>query len=236
MKNYKITFVTAVWKRPEVFALFAKGIHNLEKRFPKIKFNTAVSGSEGEQSKAMVEDEGFLYVECENQPLGKKMNKALELGLSTNADYYILLGSDDIICENLFKLYLSEIDKGTEYIYVTDGYFYDLISQKALYWAGYRKSCNRGHALGAGRVLKSDVLKRTNGKLWYDDRLNNLLDTAFDEITKGKVKTKKAFKCYDEGVVILDIKTSTNMTPFAQWDNARFIKPDYIYNRIPYIQ
>jgi hypothetical protein len=37
------------------------------------------------------------------------------------------------------------------------------------------------------------------------------------------------------GVMAVDIKSRENMTPFARWDNADFIKPQIITKHFPYL-
>ena len=72
----KIAIVTAVWKRHEIFELFAKGIHELEK-INGVEIVTVVAGSERELSKNLVEKHNFLYIEIPNQPLAEKVNAPL---------------------------------------------------------------------------------------------------------------------------------------------------------------
>jgi hypothetical protein len=57
-------------------------------------------------------------------------------------------------------------------------------------------------------------------------RLDGLLDTAMDHQLIKIEHTKKAFNLRDEGAYMIDIKSSTNMTPFRKWDNSEFIDPD----------
>jgi len=234
-KKKKITFVTAVWKRPEIFDLFAKGINHLIENNPDVEIKVCVTGSEGNRSKKMVEQAGFLYREAKNEPLGRKMNQASLLAKSTNADYYILVGSDDVISDSLFKRYIDFMDYGYDYIYVTDCYFYNIETGKALYWGGYTKKHNRGHALGAGRVLSKHVMKKIGFKCWYDNKLNHVLDTAFDKIVEPHIKSRKALNCRQEKVFILDIKSDVNMTPFQVWENSAIIHNGLIKNEFGYL-
>ena len=111
----KISLVTGVWKRPEVFEMFAKGVHNLN-----IELEVIVAGSEGETSRKMVDAHGFHYIEIANQPLAKKMNattlKAMELG----SDYVVCMGSDDIMSPELMQQFIECMNKGYDYIGITD--------------------------------------------------------------------------------------------------------------------
>ena len=107
--------VTGVWKRPEIFEMFAIGVHNLG-----IDIDVIVAGSEGDKSRAMVEAHGFHYIEIANKPLSKKMNattlKAKELG----ADYVICMCSYDIISPELMQEYIKWMVLGYDYIGIID--------------------------------------------------------------------------------------------------------------------
>jgi hypothetical protein len=39
----------------------------------------------------------------------------------------------------------------------------------------------------------------------------------------------------EKGMFALDIKSSTNMTPFKKWDNSEFIETEIIKKQFPYI-
>lgn len=231
----KVCFVTAVWKRPEIFQLFAKGINNLKYWFPDVEIEVAVSGSEGYQSEQMVKYHGFHYVETPNTPLGAKMNKALQLASKTNADYYILVGSDDIVHHDLFAKYLLGMKAGFDYIYLIDCYFYNNDTQQSMFWKGYLKPHNRGDALGAGRVLSKQIMQKIGWKCWYDVKLSHVLDTAFDRIVEPVVKTRLKLSCAEDNVHILDIKSHVNMTKFQLWENTDFINSNYIRTKFSYL-
>ncbi len=212
-----ITMVTGVWKRPEVFALFARGVHNLN-----ADIRVIVAGSEGAPSRTMVEDQGFEYIEIANQPLATKMN-ATTLA-ARGSDYVICMGSDDILSPELFDEYRRLMDEGWDFIGVTDFYFYDLTTRKALYWGGYREPYRKGHTCGAGRCISKGLMDAWDWKPWKvgDDLM---LDNSMQGRIRGSVKT---FSLKESGLMALDIKSSTNMTPFEKWDNAYFIDPKII--------
>ena len=52
----KISIVTGVWKRPEVFEMFAQGIKNLG-----VEVDVIVAGSEGKRSRDMVQARRVIY-------------------------------------------------------------------------------------------------------------------------------------------------------------------------------
>ncbi len=229
-----LTIVTAVWKRPEIFEVFADGITNLQESFKgRLKISVTVAGSEGEQSRNMVESRGYAYIEIDNRALGMKMNRAAMLAQGQDPDYCLLVGSDDIIGVDMLELYYTEMLNGTDYIYVTDFYFFDTQSKKALYWGGYTKNTNRGHACGAGRMLSRPVMNALKFQPWYDNQMHNILDTAFDRKIRPIQMTKKAFNLKQNGCFGLDIKSSTNMTPFAPWAGTVEVDAKEMLNNLP---
>lgn len=224
-----LTIITAVWQRPEVFEMFAAGVKVLQDHFKGVmNISVCISGSEGEESKEMVENHDYYYTEYPNKYLGQKMNRASLLSRKQEnqddpEDYYLLLGSDDIMGPDIMEYYLTEMEKGTDYVYVTDYYFFDTATKRALYWAGYNKSANRGHGCGAGRMISRKVMDSLNFQPWFDDKLHGLLDTAFDYKIRGITMSRREFNLKALGCFGLDIKSSINMTPFKKWDNTQFV-------------
>jgi hypothetical protein len=175
----RIAIVTAVWGRPEVFKLFAMGVHELEK-IEGIDLITVVAGSEGEKSRTMVEAEGFVYIETPNQPLAEKHNKSVMKASLFNPDYIFCTGSDDLFHPNLFLHYIHWMKKGIDYIGVIDFYFYDLRTTRALYWGGYREDFRLGHTAGAGRAISKKVMDQWHWQPW-EAKHNRVLDNSIQE-------------------------------------------------------
>lgn len=220
-----LTIVTACWQRPEVFEMFAQGVKALQEHFEgRINITVTCSGSEGEESRNMVQAHDFTYIEYHNRALGQKMNQAALAAKQHEPDYCLFLGSDDIVAPNLMEVYYDEMVKGIDYLYVKDFYFYDTVTKQGLYWAGYNKNNNRGHACGAARVLSSRILDGIGYKPWSDTGMHNALDTAFDikyRSMRGLRPQEKGYFLRDIDCFGLDIKSSTNMTPFERWENTK---------------
>jgi hypothetical protein len=47
--------------------------------------------------------------------------------------------------------------------------------------------------------------------------------------------TFESFSMKEKNVIGIDIKSSTNMTPFAKWDNSEFIDTEIIKTHFPYV-
>lgn len=232
-QKFKVAIVSAVWKRPEVFEMFAKGILNLVNN-SDVDFEIVIAGSEGDTSKRMVFNYPFYYVEVPNDPLATKVNASVLRAKEFNPDYILCIGSDDIITPELMKCYVSYMVLNIDYIAVSDFYFYDTESDKAAYWAGYTEAYRKGHACGAGRLISKRLLDLWDWQPW-DIRHNKILDTSIQEKLRNTPHTSKIFSLKENNVFALDIKSSTNMTPFQLWDNTIFIDTEIIKQQFKYI-
>jgi hypothetical protein len=233
----KFAIVTAVWKRPEVFEYFAEGIKNLISSQPSHEFRTFIAGSEGEQSKQMVEKHGFDYVEIPNNPLAKKHNTAVRLAKSWQPDYVLCLGSDDILSPSAFLSYLKIIstDRTVDIIGTTDLYFYDLMSERAVYWGGYDDD-RKGDMAGAGVMLSARLLDMWGWRPW-DIHYNDILDNSIRDKIKRTIPCRvETFSLKQQNSISVDLKSDENMTPFELWPNTVFISPSEVLNEFPYLQ
>lgn len=229
----KLAIVTAVWQRHEIFEMFAKGIHELEK-LKGIEIVTIVAGSEGYKSKTLVEKHNFHYIEMPNQPLAEKVNAPLLMAKAMNVDYVLCLGSDDIIHIDLMKKYIELMNERYDFIGVLDFYFYDTVSNKSSYWGGYRDKRRENHTCGAGRIISKGLLNRWNWKIW-ENKESHVLDNSFqnklnDTPHDSYIFSLKAFDLYG-----LDIKSETNMTKFDLWDNTNYIENNIIFEKFNFL-
>lgn len=229
----KIAICSAVWKRPAVFEMFAKGIKILMEK-TEIEYKVFISGSEGSLSKKMVEKYGFTYIEIPNDPLAAKVNAATYAAQFFNPDYILCIGSDDIISPELMKVYETYMRKGIDFIGVTDFYFYDTTSKQAAYWGGYRDERRKGHTAGAGRLISKRLMALWDWGPW-ENKDSKVLDNSMQNKMRNTPHTIEIFSLKEKGVFALDIKSATNMTPFKLWDNTSYIDAGLIKNKFPYI-
>jgi hypothetical protein len=228
----KLSIVSMVWKRPEVFEIFAKGIHDL-KVPPDFELSVFISGSEGRTSKTMVERHGFKYIEIPNQPLARKANASL--ALARDSDYVLCVGSDDILHPDTFTTYCEIMRQGVDFIGVLDFYFYDTTTGKASYWGGYTEPYRKGRTCGAGRVLSKRILDLWKWQVW-EVKHNHILDNSIDKKLKNVEHKSCVFKLRDFGLFATDVKSTTNMTPFELWPNSKYINPKILTDKFPYLK
>jgi len=229
----KLAIITGIWGRPEVFRLFARGIKKLIKE-SDLEITCIVAGSQGIISKQSVPKE-FYYAEVPNQPLGHKMNVTSLIAQAFHPDYVLCVGSDDIITPECLKVYHQIMQRGVDYICMNDLYFYDIVSGKALYWAGYNQRTNRGHAVGTGRMLSKKLMDQLEWRPWCRTGFDHVLDTGMHTKLSRLKFCSEMFSCKEHGVMAVDVKSKVNMTPFMRWDNSEFIEPEIITSKIPYL-
>ena len=232
--QFTVAISTAVWRRYDVFAMFAEGIKELQHEFPNIKFITIVAGSEGQKSKAAAELFGFQYIEIPNDPLAAKFNITTALAKKHNPDYVLCLGSDDIIHPSLMRLYVSAMQRGYDFIGIEDMYFWDTVSGKCLYWGGYRDARRKGHTAGAGRLISSRLMSAWGWAPW-EIRHSKVLDNSMQGKLSRTPHSRLSINIRAAGAFALDIKSETNMTPFERWDNSEFIDPEIIQDQFQYL-
>lgn len=189
----------------------------------RLEIVCCVAGSEGWNSRTMVNSQpNFFYTEVPNQPLGQKMNKALELASRLAPDYCLLVGSDDVIGINLMERYFVSMQQGIDYTYLMDCYFFDVVSKRGLYWGGYLGRF-KGMALGMGRLISAKALHQIRWILWppgYD----RILDTAFDaQMRRMRLISRAELWMKKDKVFGIDVKSPVNMTKFEKWENSEFI-------------
>lgn len=232
-RKLRIAICSAVWKRKEVFEMFAQGIHVLQKE-TDIEYRIFISGSEGDASKKMVQKHKFTYIEIPNDPLAAKVNASVYAAKNFNPDYILCIGSDDIITPELMKVYETYMRKGIDFIGVLDFYFYDLVSKKASYWGGYKDTRRIGHTAGAGRLISRRLMELWDWGPW-ENKDSKVLDNSMQNKLKLVKHTKEVFSIKSKGVLALDIKSETNMTPFKLWDNTVYIDSQIIKEKFPYV-
>lgn len=219
----KIAIVSMIWKRHDVFEIFAKSIQKLIRETP-FEIVCIIAGSEGRVSRDLCDKYGFDYTEVPNEPLGEKASLPVRLAKGYDPDYVFCLGSDDIFTPKALMAYEPFMRKGIDYIGVSDFYFLHHKNKQALYWGGYTEPWRKGHTCGAGRMISNRLLNLWDWRPW-DIKYNNILDTSIQVKLSQHPHTTAVFSLKEAGVMAFDIKSDVNMTPFKRWDNTEEIHP-----------
>lgn len=235
-----IVIATMIWKRHDIFEIWARGIKRLSENFPNVKIDVVVAGSEGQKSRSLVEKHRFRYIEAPNSPLGRKANLRLMACKELSPDYVLLTGSDNLFSDKYFSYILNLAKQGFDEIAPLDIYYYDTITKYAAYSNGYQNynkniKHRRGEPIAPGRMLSRQVLDKVEWKLW-DESEDKFLDKWPRENLKKIVTNYNYFSCRENGLVMCDIKSSINMTKFIIRSNFEILNEAYLYQEIPEIK
>lgn len=209
----KLGVLTCMWKRPEVFEIFATGLNRLKDNFNVITLSV---GSEGKESMALCAKYGINYISFYNKPLGSKFNTGMRAMQQFNPDYVMILGSDDLISNAAMKRVLELCAKGHDVVGFTDVWFYDLIQKNLHYWPGYghrgdkADASRAGEAIGLGRTLSRAILNKMNWQPWKPD-VNVGLDWWMTQKLKGLKVIPKTINLKNEGLFAVDLKGKLNI-------------------------
>jgi hypothetical protein len=230
----KIALVTCVWKRPNVLHLFCENTKHLISQIEDFDVQVFAVGSEGWISKRTVKDFGFNYMEYHNLPLHNKWNKAVEFASNWNPDYYLLMGSDDIMDLQMFNNYVPHMEQGVDFIGSMDWYFYEMNKRQAIHWKGYQEHWRMGQTCGAGRMISKRLMKMLNFQPWKHKKHHGGMDAAMQRNLAPLKYTERVITC--GGGIGVDLKTSDNITKFAMWDNCQPVNKNKITSRFINLQ
>lgn len=243
-EKIRLAIVTSAWKRLYVLQMFAKGVENLIKKCTDFDITLIVSASIQDETEltndnlksvfSAIPKDKLILIEIPNEPLVAKVNATTYACKKRDFDYVFCVGSDDIASPELLNEYAVYMRKGIDFIGVTDCYFYDTISGKSLYWGGYREEYRRGFTVGAFRAISTHLLSKWDFMPWENrDSLN--LDHSMQEKLNHTPHSKHVFSMKEKGMFAVDIKSSTNISPFKAWDNSEFINSEILRKQFKHI-
>jgi len=237
----KIVILTCVWKRPELTKVVLSYYEHLKRELAgKINLELLAVGSERDISRNLCQELGFDYLEYPNEPLSGKWEYGLNRCSDYDPDAVIIVGSDDIISQNLIEFYAGQIQEGLVFCGLKDGYFLDMMNQKLYWWVGYGDKVDYkrvGETIGMGRCLSRTLLDKLGFSIWKGLDINRSLDRAmtarlrelglqFSEYyncviaqVEGKIIRigHCGFRMADIGACAIDIKFSDNITPVERY-------------------
>ena len=202
----KLGILTGAWKRYGIFDIFCQSIARYRDTLEIIPLCV---GSDP-KIKNMCQEHDIIYKYHPNRPLSSKFQFGLYHLRKYNPDYVLMLGSDDIVCDKFLDRYIEEFDKGTDFIGVTDCYFYDTNLAKLFYWDGYTNH-RKGESSGAGRCFSAKLLNKLQWMLW-DCRINGGLDGCMSKRLSKFAYSQTILNCLAEDMILLDIKDHNNIS------------------------
>lgn len=181
----KLGILTCTWRRHALTRLFLYWTMTVAKAMETDDLHVLplAVGSEGDVSRNMAEDAGWLYLEHENQPLSRKFRAGMQELLRLGADAVLVIGSDSFatleLVDGVSRLVLDDrVDLAglSDYTFLGAG-------PRALHWLGYLPETGRvGESMGSCRVYSRRLLELVKGDLWPEDRENGLDGAAYARI------------------------------------------------------
>lgn len=209
----KLLILVPVWKRPEILKLFLSRLTLPSYLETRVLFILSPEDPFYVANTRLVKD--YNYFSHKNRPLGEKKNEALHYSLKWDWDFFMDLGSDNIIHFDLWKLYEPYFEN-EKYFGINNAYVYDTKTQKSLFVNGYHQLSGETFALGPGRVISRDIINELSN-LWRSD-----WDCGMDGCSNFAIE-RLGYKntVIDVGRLpyILDVKSATNLTPFYELED-----------------
>ncbi len=201
----KICIITGAWKRHKVLAAA------LGNWLSHHAVEVVVAYSPGDpQVERTLRTYGVRTVKVANR-LGEKFNAATRAARQVQADYYLHMGSDDLVDDALWAHYANY--QGT-HMGLLDWYFHYLPTGATRYWPGYT-GAREGEPIGAGKLVRRDVMEAI-GWQPFDAKRPNALD--YDQHHKLTTVAGPAdlFRLRDLDAVGVDLKDDQNLTSWPR--------------------
>lgn len=220
----RILIFLAVWKRPEITELCFMGINRL-KQHPDFQIEALAVISEDSMI-PLCEQYGIRWTMYKNEPLGEKKNHGLKQAKYFDFDYFMEIGSDDLILNELLDDYKNYI--GIHDVFgITDAAYID--SETGL----CRRLISRHSTYGAGRMIHRSALEKCNWSLW-NDKLNRGMDNnSVMSLQRKGIHYTKVKPMEFPGVV--DVKSRENIWKFNYFLGTEYDKQE-IYKRLSQVE
>lgn len=191
----KYQFLIPLWNRTALEGICLRNLLRFRDDFGiNLGIHCIVSEPE---AVSLCESLNIPYTIYENLPVGRKWNEGLWAIRNQEWEYLCIIGSDDIVTDELFFHYSTNAHRVAQF---NRALLYDSPRVKFKSIKGY---------FGAGRIIHRDVIEMLHYTLW-DSSISKGLDTS----------AQKRMAAYDVEVItipvdkypLIDIKTKVNIT------------------------
>jgi len=202
-----------------VLSCLMHGRHDTVKRCLEANrehFSTIVCSYTNDEDKAVLEEFGVHSIKAYNH-IPSKAQASLYACFAFNPDAVILMGSDDYINKTAYKKIL-ELLPHKDYIGFEDCVFDS--NGKHYLWPGYPNGARYGEPVGAGRVMRRDLLDKLNWDIFggSDDRGGD----AYTHKVLKKAARRFITIGTKEGCELIDVKDKDSCTPVSKFS---YLKP-----------
>ncbi len=198
--------ITTNYGRKHIFELWCASISRLRDRFG----NIPVMVASGKEDLVTCYKYNIEHIPFKNRPLSGKFNIAIKEMSNRNVDYVMILGSDDVVSNELFENILKAQEDNYSVIGVDTIYFYclDKFNTGKLVRFGYKSKI----MLGVCKTIRKDVLDGVGWKPWSVNKDEGLDADLSDNIRPFVDDTKIV------SGMVTDVKGHENMNMFRVWN------------------
>lgn len=220
-----IVIVTCVYKRPQILKVFLENYLYLQEQVEK-SGNTLSLIMAGDKYADVdcytlykeVSSE-VIWLNTPNSPLSNKWNTALNYAKKIPHSHVLILGSDDLLSLQTLEIYLAK-GNDHDFIGISDMYILNSATGDFMFWPGYKLD-RKGESLGAGRLIRKDILEQLGYKIW-ESNLSKTLDASMTRTIKDCVKTPLVLSCEKDGVFLMDIKSEVNIWSYEVYRSNHY--------------
>ncbi len=164
----KLLIVTTLHKRPELTKIVLDYYKTLQFKYG---FQLLACGSE-DADRQLAFKCGWNYVNADNKPLAQKHNALFKEASRYSHDAIMLIGSDDLVSEEIIKYYQQTFSHETEFVVGFNTlHFYSIEKNELIYFKGYPNDHTHRITMGAGRLFPKWVLEKMDYNLWNESHL-----------------------------------------------------------------
>jgi len=164
------------------------------------------------------ESAGAIFVEHENNPLGKKWNAGFEKARTLGCDGALFVGSSDWLSDNWLS-YMVPLLGEYDLIGKADFYLLDIgETRRACHWLGYTGE-RRNEPIGIGRVVSARILDKINWQP-FNPAMNNSMD--YQMLQNVDAHNGRSVMIVEDSMESLSISTNrwVNLHKFEEhWSN-----------------
>lgn len=222
-----LAVIMAMWQRRELAKLSLDSLFAQSDRLSaRMRLSVVVAGSERGMSQRLAESRGAHYVEIENRPLGRKWQAALRKARSLSPTGVMILGSDNLVNDELLRARAAMLELGYDYVGFLDAYQYNPGHRTLIHWPGY-VGRRAGEPIGSSRMLSSRLLDKLGWRIW-DDAACRGLDYSTTQRLKTVEHKSLKLKMIDGNARHLGIKVAGAMSPSLHKNVRGRLDPDRI--------
>lgn len=218
----KITIVSAVHGREYLWDMWLRSLRYVTSKMHDKGFDiSVVIACSTEREAEYFSKNGCVALVTGNEWLGEKWNHAIEYAWEHDAEYVMMLGSDDFVNPKLIDLYLPYIKQKNPFFGIERMYILDWEKDVIKEFNGW--SGNQRIAFGAAKMIHKKALNVMGGRPGRE-KVKRGLDTY--------IMTNLRYKGIEETIVptndyyVIDVKTKDNINPISAHIGVEYT-PDY---------